>query len=152
MNDQLKWDKRWLEVAALVGSWSKDPSTKVGAILVYNNRMQAAGYNGFPKNHSDLPEFYLDRQYKYKHIVHAEINALEQIHINAISGFTLYTSFPCCPDCVLAASRRGILRLVCSPIDTTGKTADWIAEWNERIELSKLRAYKLGMTLEIIDV
>ena len=27
-----KWDARWLEIAGVVSTWSKDPSTKIGAI------------------------------------------------------------------------------------------------------------------------
>ena len=49
-----KWDKRFLELAKLVGSWSKDPSTKVGAVIVdCNNRIISVGYNGFPKGVKD---------------------------------------------------------------------------------------------------
>ena len=33
-----KWHMRFLEMAELVGSWSKDPSTKVGAVIVDDNR------------------------------------------------------------------------------------------------------------------
>ena len=33
-----KWDKRFLELAKLVGSWSKDPSTQVGAVIVDDNK------------------------------------------------------------------------------------------------------------------
>ena len=43
-----KWDKRWLDIAGLVSSWSKDPSTKIAAIAVKDKRLIATGYNGFP--------------------------------------------------------------------------------------------------------
>ena len=33
-----KWHKRFMEVAELVSTWSKDPSTKVGAIVVGPDR------------------------------------------------------------------------------------------------------------------
>ena len=49
-----KWDIRFLEMAKLVASWSKDPSTQVGAIAVRNRTVIAQGYNGFPRGVDDL--------------------------------------------------------------------------------------------------
>ena len=40
-----KWDKRWLEIAGLVSTWSKDPSTQIGAIAVKDKRLVSTGYN-----------------------------------------------------------------------------------------------------------
>ena len=71
-----KWDLRFLEMARNAASWSKDPSTKVGAIIVDDDkRVISVGYNGFPKGVRD-DERLDDRQEKYKIIVHAERNAL----------------------------------------------------------------------------
>ena len=50
-----KWDIRFLEMAKLVASWSKDPSTQVGAIAVRNRTVIAQGYNGFPRGMGDEP-------------------------------------------------------------------------------------------------
>ena len=53
-----KWDNRFLVLAKLIGSWSKDPSTKVGAVIVdQDNKIVSVGYNGFPKNISDPSVF-----------------------------------------------------------------------------------------------
>ena len=59
-----KWDKRFLEMAGLVASWSKDPSTKVGTIAVRNRTVIAQGYNGFPRGIND-DERYDNRTVKY---------------------------------------------------------------------------------------
>ena len=49
-----KWDNRFIDLAKLVGSWSKDPSTQVGAVIVdQKNRIVSVGYNGFPQKISD---------------------------------------------------------------------------------------------------
>ena len=49
-----KWDNRFLELAKLIGSWSKDPSTQVGAVIVdNNNRILSIGFKGFPKGVED---------------------------------------------------------------------------------------------------
>ena len=45
-----KWDIRYLELAELVASWSKDPSSKIGAVAVGSKgEVLAQGYNGFPR-------------------------------------------------------------------------------------------------------
>ena len=53
-----KWDKRFLEMAKLVASWSKDPSTQVGAVAVRNRTVIAQGYNGFPRGVDDHELYY----------------------------------------------------------------------------------------------
>ena len=50
------WDKRFLKVAAEVATWSKDPSTKVGAIAVKDKKVIAPvqwfGKTGYTKDHN----------------------------------------------------------------------------------------------------
>jgi len=148
---QLKWDRRYIELARTVARWSKDPSTKVGAVLVRpNNSVASTGFNGFPPGHDDSPELYLDRDYKYKHVVHAEVNALNFLGQTA-SGFTLYTSFPCCPDCVERAGKAGVARIVYPRLDVSGRDASWVAEWRERLEKAQEVAQRYGIEVEVLD-
>lgn len=71
------WAKRFLELAQVVATWSKDPSTKVGAVIVdVNRRIVATGYNGLPQGVDDAVERYTNRDVKYPMIVHAETNAI----------------------------------------------------------------------------
>jgi dCMP deaminase len=106
------WDKRFLELAELVSSWSKDPSTKVGAIISdNNNRIVSIGYNGFPINVND-DERLNDRETKYKIIIHAECNALMFAN-KSVEGCTLYTyPFMPCPKCAGMIIQSGIKRIV----------------------------------------
>ena len=107
------WDIRFLELADLVASWSKDPSTKAGAVIARPDKTIASvGFNGFPKQLKDTPEMYEDREVKYSRIVHAEINA--QIHARGpVEGFTLYTTpFMPCDRCVVQMIQAGISRFV----------------------------------------
>ena len=53
-----KWDSRFLEIANLVATWSKDPSTQIGAIAVKDKRLISTGYNGFPRGIEDLKDSY----------------------------------------------------------------------------------------------
>lgn len=110
---QEKWDNRFLRLAEEVSSWSKDPSTKCGAILVDSrNRIIATGYNGFPEGMDDDPALYEDREYKYHTIIHAEMNALHEMP-GWISDCTMYIyPLPPCNECAKHIIQKGIRRIV----------------------------------------
>ena len=107
-----KWDLRFLEMARNAASWSKDPSTKVGAIIVDDDkRVISVGYNGFPKGVTD-DERLDDREEKYKMIVHAERNALLFANKD-VKNCNLFT-YPFMPRSVCAGMviQAGIKRVV----------------------------------------
>jgi len=55
-NKNEKWDRRFLELAKLASTWSKDPSTQVGAVVVnWDKQQEFIGYNGFPSGVEDTP-------------------------------------------------------------------------------------------------
>lgn len=56
-----KWDKRYLKMAKMVAGWTKDPRAGVGAVVVKNNRVIAAGFNGFPSDVLDHEERLFDK-------------------------------------------------------------------------------------------
>ena len=67
-----KWDIRYMELARQISTWSKDPSKKIGAVVVSKTgQVLAQGYNGFPRGVTDSKERYEDREVKYKYVVHA---------------------------------------------------------------------------------
>ena len=108
-----KWDLRFLQLANQISTWSKDPSTKTGAVIVRPDRsICSVGFNGFPKNMDDRQDWYINREEKYSRIVHCEINAL--IHsYEPVSSYTLYTyPFACCDRCVVQMMQAGISRFV----------------------------------------
>ena len=107
-----KWDLRFLEMARNAAGWSKDPSTKVGAIIVDDDkRVISVGYNGFPKGVRD-DERLDDRQEKYKIIVHAERNALLFANTN-VKNCHIYTyPFLPCSVCAGMIIQAGIKRVV----------------------------------------
>ena len=50
-----KWDVRFVELAMHIANWSKDPSTKVGCVVVGEDReIRSTGFNGFPRGIKDL--------------------------------------------------------------------------------------------------
>ena len=110
-----KWDKRFLEMAKLVASWSKDPSTQVGSVAVRNRTVIAQGYNGFPRGVDDHELYYLNRAIKYKRIVHAVMLAIYNAAENGVSlkGSTIYViGLPICHDCAKGLIQAGISRVV----------------------------------------
>ena len=110
-----KWDKRFLEMAQLVSTWSKDPSTQVGCVAVRNRNVIAQGYNGFPRGMDDDPQYYNDRPLKYRLIVHAEMNAIYNAAENGVSlkDSTIYViGLPICHDCAKGLIQAGISRVV----------------------------------------
>lgn len=110
-----KWDIRFLEMAKLVASWSKDPSTQVGAIAVRNRTVIAQGYNGFPRGMGDEPFKYEHKQLKYKMIVHAEMNLIYNAADNGVSlkDSTVYVvGLPACGECAKGLIQVGVKRVV----------------------------------------
>lgn len=108
-----KWDRRFLQLAELISTWSKDPSTCVGAVIVDDNRrIVSIGYNGFPQKIKDLPVRLEDRDLKLKMTIHGEMNAL--LFANSkVEGCTLYTfPFMPCGQCCSMFIQAGIKRVV----------------------------------------
>src|SRR4051812_38103493 len=88
---QHKWDMRFLELAAHVAGWSKDPSTKTGAVITdTRGSVISMGFNGFPMGVADTIDRLNDRETKYQMIVHCERNAIIFAQRD-LSGCTLYT-------------------------------------------------------------
>ena len=118
---QMKWDVRFMALATLIASWSKDPNTKVGCVIV-NDHFTAVGlgYNGFARGVDDSDQRYADREVKNQMVVHAEANAI----LNAardVRGFTAYTTrFPC-PSCASLLIQSGISRIVSDVLDPNSK-------------------------------
>lgn len=108
----MSWDERFLELASLVATWSKDPTTRVGACIVDSKRhVVSVGYNGFPRGIFDMKERYEDRSTKYLFVCHAERNALDNAHCD-VTGCVLYcTLFPC-NECAKSIIQRGIKEVV----------------------------------------
>lgn len=105
-----EWHQRFMKVALAVSSWSKDPSTKVGCVLVRNKRIISTGYNGFPKNLSDNLDRLMNREEKYEITVHAEVNAVTTAAVHGISteGSTAYVTFNPCSRCAAVLINAGI--------------------------------------------
>ena len=109
------WDERFMNLARHVAEWSKDRSTKVGAVIVGPyNEVRAVGYNGFPRGIDDDAPDRHERPEKYLWVEHAERNAIynaARVGIS-VSGCKMYLPWFPCMDCARAIVQSGIETLV----------------------------------------
>ena len=110
-----KWDMRFLDLATHISEWSKDPSTKVGCVVVGPGReIRSTGFNGFPRGILDSDDRLTDRDLKYPLICHAEENAImhaARIGL-ALKGCTAYVTWPPCTRCARSLIQAGISEIV----------------------------------------
>jgi len=146
MSELNKWDKRYLALAKEVASWSKDPSTQVGAVTVGNKKeVLSQGFNGFPRGIIDSEDRYNNRETKYKYVVHAEMNAIYNATYSGVSldGAVLYVyGLPICSECAKGIIQVGIKKVIIEK----SKELD---NWNESVALSKEMFDEAGVELVI---
>lgn len=130
-------DIRFLNLAKEISTWSKDPSTKVGAVVVGDrDQIISQGYNGFPRGFNDSDEIYKNKQLKYKYIIHAEANAIYNALYNGayVEGATIYVhGLPVCSECAKAIVQSGITRVV---YDSEPKER-WIQSCSDAMDIFK---------------
>jgi dCMP deaminase len=111
-----KWDKRYINLVKEVATWSKDPSSKIGSIVVSpTGSVLAQGYNGFPRGIEDREDRLNDRSVKYDYMVHAEMNSIYNATYNGVClvNSTIYIyGLPVCHECAKAIIQVGISRVV----------------------------------------
>lgn len=105
----LRWARRFLRLAREVSTWSKDPSTQCGAVIVRPDRsICSLGYNGFPRGFRDDTALYTDREIKYDRVVHAEMNAILSAR-EPLRGYVLFTyPFMPCSRCAVHVAQAGL--------------------------------------------
>lgn len=109
-----KWDQRYLDLATLVASWSKDPSTKVGGCIIDGNGNPVSfGFNGFPRGMEDSPERLNDRTFKYAHTIHCEKNMMMFANRQYFDGCTGYITVPPCSACLCEMKQRRLTKIKC---------------------------------------
>jgi dCMP deaminase len=138
------WDEWFISLAYAVANKSKDPSTKVGALIIRPDRsIVAAGYNGFPRSIEDTEERLNDRPTKYSLIIHAEMNAVLTAREN-LTGYTLYTvPFMPCDRCFVHMLQAGITRFVYPKA-----TADQESRWGTAFKQVRMLAEEAKVELK----
>lgn len=149
---QGRWDQHFLKRALLCSEMSKDPNTRVGAVIVGPDREPLSdGFNGFPRGIADTSERLSDRDTKLKLIVHAEMNAI----LNAarvgtpLKGSTLYLTAtdnsglvwggPPCTRCTVEIIQAGIIGIVSRPQKSVP------SRWAEDLKLARALLVEAGI-------
>lgn len=117
----MDWDRYFLNLADAVSLKSKDPSTKVGCLLVgTGHQIVSTGYNGFARGVDEQVSQRWERPEKYEWVVHAEMNAILNAARSGVSTLdcTAYVQTHPCSRCASALVQAGI-RIV--GIDHEGK-------------------------------
>lgn len=131
-----KWDTRFIDLAKLIASWSKDPSTQVGAVIVKGKKIVSVGYNGFPEGVEDKYELLKNRDEKYPRIVHAEANAIITAKRD-LSDCSIYVHpFPPCSTCSGLIIQAGIRRVVATPL-TEEQRQRWGKDMQRGLDMFK---------------
>jgi dCMP deaminase len=151
----LKWDKHFIDMCRLHAGLSKDPTTKVGAVIVTPDRqVVSAGFNGFPRGIKDDDRL-LDREVKLKLVVHAEMNAILAaanlgirvrgctMYVSALSGDISWGGI--CSSCAKMFIQAGLTKIITHNIS---KTPD---RWKEEVEFAKSILIESGVEYEEID-
>lgn len=141
-----KWDERGLTLAEVIGSFSKDPSTKTGCVLMRpDHTIAGLGYNGFPRGVVDSDERLNDRPTKYAMVVHAEPNAILAAGKDA-RGCTAYvTPWPPCSACASLLIQAGIVRVVAP--DATDEQKE---RWGDSFKIASTMFSEAGVQLDLM--
>jgi len=110
IRSSIDWDSYFFKIMESTSLRSKDPNTKVGAVIVNENKqIVGLGYNGFPAGFKDT-ESRWQRPTKYNYVVHAEVNAMLNSH-HSLKGCSIYLPFWPCKDCCKYIAASGITKV-----------------------------------------
>jgi dCMP deaminase len=130
----------------LIASKSKDPRTKIGAVLVKDGVIIIEGYNGFARGVLDLQERYTNRETKYKFVVHAEHNCVLNAARRGISTVdsVLYTQGVPCAHCADVVIQAGIQQVI---VHKQWPNLTYSPMWVESFELAQEKFKEAGVVV-----
>jgi dCMP deaminase len=115
--EYLSWDEYFMGIAVFTSLRSKDPNSKVGAVIVNKeNHILGTGYNGFVAG-VDETKFRWEREgdwlkTKYPYVVHAEANAILNSTASDLSNCRIYTTLFPCNECAKKIAQKKIKEVV----------------------------------------
>ena len=137
-----------MDLARMVGGWSKDRSRGVGAVIVGPYReIRSVGYNGFPRGVNDVLDERHARPAKYKWTEHAERNAIYNAARTGmpLQGCEIYIPWYPCMDCARAIVQSGIVLMV-------AQEPDWDdPKWKDDFALVGTLLSEGGVTVRFVD-
>lgn len=173
-DEQMSWDEMFIRQAMLFAKKSKDPSTKVGCIIVGDgNSVLSMGFNGFPRGvhetmsktvfpeignplvyHEEtvLHEERWKRPDKYNWVEHAERNAIYNAarHGVRLAGARAYINYEpynsICEGCARALIQSGIVEIIGPDIPFGGKGAGA----NYHTNLTPIMCEEAGVKIRVV--
>jgi len=128
---------RFMPIAQAFAAMSKDPSTKVGAVVLGPGyEVRSSGWNGAPRGcKADEDERFQQRPEKYYWAAHAEANVLANAARNGVSldGCTMVVTAAPCMSCAKLIVQCGIKQVICPE-----PTGEFKERWAE--DLTRARA------------
>lgn len=107
-----KFDKAYLEMAAVWARNSYCRRRQVGALIVKDRMIISDGYNGTPSGFENVCED--ENGVTKPYVLHAEANAITKVAKsgNSSEGATLYVTASPCVECAKLIIQAGIRRVV----------------------------------------
>jgi dCMP deaminase len=145
------WDQKFIKLAQHIASWSKDRTTKVGAVVIgADNEIRATGYNGIPRGVRDDVETRYSKETKEKYLwfAHAERNAIYNAARVGVplKGCRIYSTLYPCVDCVIALIQSGIVELI------TTKPNFNDPQWGESYKRAKIMLEEANILVRFLDL
>ena len=121
---QREWDEYFLQIAETVAKKSKDPSSKMGCVIVDpKKRVVSLGYNGMLQGADESKMTLTERPMKYYFAIHSEMNALIFAHQD-LTGCTIYNRVATCENCLKYCLQAGIKRFVYNELRVKSHSSD----------------------------
>jgi len=108
--DRLSWDEYFISLAYLISSRSPSKRLQVGSVIVKDNRIISAGYNGYP---AGAPHISIVIDNHEQNAIHSEQNAVSDAAKRGVSieNSTIYvTHFPCinCAKTIISSGIKNV--------------------------------------------
>ena len=145
--DRPSWDDNFLAISQVVAKRSKDPSTKLGAVIVGpDHEIRSTGYNCFPRGINDDIAARRERPEKYKWVEHAERNAIYNAARMgaALKGCTIYVPWIPCTDCARGIIQVGIVEVVSEGLEVPER-------WREDFQRSLTMFAEAGIRVRRVN-
>ena len=139
-----KWAGRMMKLAHEVAGWSKDTSTKVGAVITTEDGAPISwGFNGMPMGIDDSVIERNIRPIKYKWFCHAERNAMD-LAPGSVEGGIMFVTFSPCSSCAQSIIQRKIKTVV---VDSNFVADKMPERWQEDMKVAIEMLTEAGVEL-----
>ena len=140
----MDWSEYFIQMAWLVAKKSKDPSTKVGCLVVGPDKeVRATGFNGFPRMVDDTGPRLESKDGKLYLMVHAEANAVAaaaRVGVSLKGCTAVVTKYPC-SQCAALLIQAGITKVLAPEYDPQDR-------WAYSSTISQSMFYETGVVVE----